>query len=99
MLLVLQLKVLFTILGIKKPILWIENLAAAEIPAKLKPVCVLYYCSDKFDASRHLKARDALRMQDAMLTEQSDGIICVSRMLFRSKKRDTGIVEIFKAKL
>jgi len=85
-LLAFQLKLLLFLLGAKTPILWIENLAAVDLLDKFKTACIIYYCSDKFDATRHLTSRHALRMQDLMLTQRSDAVICVSRMLYRFKK-------------
>lgn len=85
-LLLLQLKCLLLILNVRKPIFWIENLAAADLLSEFETACTIYYCSDKFDASRHLVSKDTLKTQDFVLTHRSDAIICVSKMLYRAKK-------------
>ncbi|MBE7558929.1 glycosyltransferase [bacterium] len=78
-----QIKILRRLLGLRSPILWVSNAAAASIVEGLDYACLVYSVTDKFDASRYIKARETLTRFDEMLTRRADHVMCVSRPLFR----------------
>jgi glycosyltransferase involved in cell wall biosynthesis len=71
------------LLHIKEPILWVGNLGAVQTLQKLKGKLVVYDCTDKFDKSRYIKAKELMKSLDEVMIEQADLIICVSKPLFR----------------
>ena len=89
-LLVLQLRILLALLHMGKPILWVVNLGASNVLNKIPHSKIVYDCTDKFDASRYIQNKDALRKMDAQIVEQANKIICVSRALYNHYKERAG---------
>jgi hypothetical protein len=56
----LQLRILMSLLGFNKNIFWVSNLAAAPLLKRLKHELLVYSCTDKFDATRYIKAKNEL---------------------------------------
>lgn len=81
--LLVQIRILFFLLRIRDPILWVGNLGAVGTLPKLKGKLVVYDCTDKFDKSRYIKAKELMKSLDEVMVEQADLIICVSKPLFR----------------
>ena len=89
----MQISALQKILGMRDPIVWIENPFGVRIISSLKPECVLYYRTDKFEAHRDLKIKQTLESLEHELTRQADYIFCVSRKLYEDKlvERQKGV--------
>ena len=89
-LLVIQLRILLALLRMRKPILWVVNLGASEVLHKIPHSEIVYDCTDKFDASRYIQNKEALKQMDAQIVERADKIICVSRALYNHYKKKAG---------
>lgn len=88
----IQLRTLMFLLGFNKTIFWVSNLAAAPLLKRLKYELLVYSCTDKFDATRYVKAKKQMSLFDEMLVQQADIILCVSRALYRYYKQRAGNV-------
>jgi len=86
----LQLRVLMFLLGFNKSIFWVSNLAVAPLLKRLKYELLVYSCTDKFDATRYIKAKEKMSLFDEMLVKQADIILCVSKALYRYYKQRAG---------
>ena len=84
-----QIRCLQLILGFRRPIIWVSNAAAASTIEGLDYACLCYSVTDKFDASRYIKARETLTRFDGTLTRLADHVMCVSRPLHRHYRQQT----------
>lgn len=89
----LQIAGIQKILGMRDPIVWIENPFGVRIISALKPHRVLYYRTDKFEAHRDVQLKQTLESLEHELTNQADYIFCVSRKLYEDKiaERENGV--------
>jgi glycosyltransferase involved in cell wall biosynthesis len=81
-----QLKLLMLFLNFKDPLLWIENIRAADLIKKFKWNLKIYHASDSFEECSNTRNKEKLRVREAFVSRNSDTIICVSKKLFESKK-------------
>ena len=81
-----QLKLLFLIIGVKHPILWVGNIRSADFVNKIKWNMIIYHMSDLFNDCPYTKLKEILIEREKIVTEKSDVIICVSKLLYESKK-------------
>ena len=81
----LQLKTLCLCLKLHHPIVWIENLRAADMLKHLKPSLTVYHVSDLFSACKYTKNKQFIRRRDRLMTENSDVVVCVSKDLHQLK--------------
>lgn len=84
----LQLKIVSTCLGMSHPVLWIENLRAAEAIEWFAPNLVVYHVSDLFSHSSYLADKKLLSQRDRIISQKSDILICVSQKLYEIKLKN-----------
>jgi glycosyltransferase involved in cell wall biosynthesis len=85
-LLKLQLAVVMFFFRVKKPLLWVENIRAADFIKSFDWGMVIYHVSDRFEECPYTKNKDKLKMRESLVTQNSDLIFCVSEKLYESKK-------------
>lgn len=83
-----QIKLAGRIAGIKKPLLWIENLRAADLLEYFRGHVKLYHVSDLFCHDGYISNKDIQLQREKKVADASDVILCVSRELYALKKRD-----------
>lgn len=81
----LQIKTVCPLLRMSKPILWIENLRAADTLKWFDPIIVVYHVSDLFEECSYTKNKEVLHKREEKLRKRSDVVICVSKKLYDAK--------------
>ncbi len=81
----LQIKILCLLLRITRPILWIENLSAADALEWFNPVIVVYHVSDLFEECSYTGNKEILQKREQKIRTKSDVLICVSEVLYKTK--------------
>jgi glycosyltransferase involved in cell wall biosynthesis len=82
-LLVLQLRLVMILLGMRKPIIWVAIPSAADVVASLEPKLLLYQVSDKYDANEDSAlSREVIRRWDRQLKERAAVVMYSGRKLF-----------------
>lgn len=81
----LQIKILCLLLRIFRPILWLENLRAADALEWFKPLIVVYHVSDLFEECSYTGNKNILREREQKIRTKSDLLICVSKKLYETK--------------
>lgn len=84
----LQIKIVCLFLWMSKPILWVENLRAADILGWFDPLLVVYHISDLFGEDGYTANPGALRQREERISQASDVLICVSKRLYEAKKAE-----------
>lgn len=84
----IQLNLAVFYLDMRTPILWVEDVRAADFLKSRKWKLILFHVSDLFTESRYTKNKLALHARDEIITKNSDLIICVSKQLYKLKKND-----------
>lgn len=85
-LLKLQLGTLMLFLKVKNPLLWIENVRAADFLESFNWRLVIYHVSDNFQYCPYTHNKDKLRKREKAVSQRSDLTICVSKELYNLKK-------------
>ena len=85
-LLKLQLKVVCYFLGISKPLLWLENVRAADTMNWFNPLLKIYHVSDLFANDSYTSNSQLQRQREEYISNESDLLICVSRELYSRKQ-------------
>ncbi|MHC4571333.1 MAG: glycosyltransferase [Planctomycetota bacterium] len=70
---------------IKTPILWVENLRAADMLDSFNPKVIVFHVSDLFSKSRYVGNKEKLKEREESITAKSDLVICVSQALYEIK--------------
>jgi len=91
-LLVIQLGMVSRIIRLKRPIVWVENIRAADLLKVMRPSLIIYHVSDLFTADQYSSDANIRYQWDKSITNKSDLIICVSRQLYEAKKKVKGNV-------
>jgi glycosyltransferase involved in cell wall biosynthesis len=86
LLLKLQLKAICYFLGISKPLLWLENVRAADMMSWFNSSLKLYHVSDLFDDDSYITNRQLQRQREKRICDESDLLICVSKELYDRKQ-------------
>ena len=86
-LLKMQVRLFIRLLGFRRPLVWVENVRAADIISSFRRCLIIYHVSDRFDLCPYARNKDKLREREFWMTSNSDLIICVSRKLYESKKK------------
>ncbi|KPJ66650.1 MAG: hypothetical protein AMJ43_07415 [Coxiella sp. DG_40] len=81
----IQIKSVYRCIGLSKPILWVENLRAADLLDCVDPVIIVYYVSDLFTQCRYVANKEILYEQEEFILKASDLVICVSEELYAQK--------------
>jgi len=87
-LLKLQIKTVCLFLRMSKPILWVENIRAADILGWFDPLLVVYHVSDLFAEDEYTANPAALRQREERISQASDVLICVSKRLYEAKSAE-----------
>lgn len=87
-LLQVQLKIVLGILGMKNPLLWVENIRWADTIDKLKHQCILYHVSDLFSKCGYTLKKEPLEKREQAVSKRADVVICVSKALYELKKKE-----------
>lgn len=82
-----QLRLLLLFLQMKRPLLWVENVRAADFIEGFHWRLVLYHVSDRFGECPYTRNKDKLLERESFVTTKSDLIICVSRKLYEAKRK------------
>jgi len=82
----LQISAVCFLLGMQHPLVWVENIRAADFVKAYGKSIVLYHVSDRFEECPYTKNKEKLREREREITASSDIVICVSKELFESKK-------------
>jgi glycosyltransferase involved in cell wall biosynthesis len=82
-----QINMVCSFLKVSRPILWIENIRAAEALEWFDPVIVVYHVSDLFEECGYTANREILRKREQKVIERSDILICVSKKLYNKKAK------------
>ena len=82
----MQLKLLQFFLKVKKPLLWVENIRAADFVSHFNCQLVVYHVSDRFDECPYTRNKEKLRLREETISQKSDLTICVSEKLYGWKK-------------
>lgn len=78
----LQLLVLFRFLSVRKPIVWVENLRAADLFKIIVSDCIVYHVSDLFTDDSYIENQSILVRRENKILSNADLIICVSVALY-----------------
>lgn len=81
----IQLKLVCRLIGIQRPILWVENLRAADTLDWFNSQLIVYHVSDLFTTSRYSGNRQKLEEREARIIAKSHLVICVSERLYNIK--------------
>jgi glycosyltransferase involved in cell wall biosynthesis len=87
-----QLKLLCFFLGFSKPILWLENMRAADFVRSFHASLTVYHVSDLFAIDSYTANRKKQSDRENFISQTSDLVICVSRELFNRKNAQRGNV-------
>ena len=79
--LLLQIRIAYSLLGLKRPIALVTIPTFSEVVARLPREGMIYYYTDKYDAYRDLTARDSIVSRDRTLFESADLVLCASKMI------------------
>jgi glycosyltransferase involved in cell wall biosynthesis len=88
----IQLGLVKLFLKMKKPILWIENVRAADFLNSFNWQMVIYHVSDNFQHCPYTHNKQKLVEREQTISKRSDLTICVSKELYELKKRDSNNV-------
>lgn len=72
--------------GLRNPILWLENLRAADLLPFFPNSLKIYHVSDLFSHDGYVANRSIQQQREEKITQEADLIICVSRELYELKK-------------
>ena len=86
--LVWQIKLACWFVGIKKPVVWIENVRAADLLDYFKNQVKVYHVSDLFCHDGYVSNSNVQIDREKKVTKAADVIICVSKELCSLKKQD-----------
>lgn len=85
-LLKLQLKMVCWVIGISKPILWLENIRAADIMKYFGTGLKIYHVSDLFADDSYTTNAYLQHQREQRISDESDLVICVSKELCTRKQ-------------
>ncbi len=83
-----QMKLVCQVIGIKHPILWVENLRAADLIEWFEHTLVVYHVSDLFTDCRYTSNKAVLKSREKKILDKSDVLICVSKELYAQKSKE-----------
>ena len=81
----LQIKLVCLFLGFSKPVLWMENVRAADALDWFDNKIVIYHVSDLFEECNYVSNKNMSRIREQKISESSDALICVSHRLYETK--------------
>ena len=87
-LLYLQLKSICKLVGIYKPILWLENIRAADMMDWFQQALTVYHVSDLFVADSYTSSSEFQLEREKHISKESDLLVCVSKELYSLKLKE-----------
>lgn len=81
-----QLTTVMFLLRMKKPLLWIDNVRAADFIKNFSWQLIVYHASDCFEECPYTNNKAKLKEREAYVSNNSDVIICVSKKLYEAKQ-------------
>ncbi len=85
--LIAQIKCACTLAGIKQPLLWIENVRAADLLDSFKDAIKLYHVSDLFGHDGYISRKGIQQKREQEISDAADITVCVSKELYHMKKQ------------
>lgn len=83
LLLILQLRLVMLLCGMRRPIVWVASLAAIDVVDHLGAKLIVYQVSDKYDANEDSSlSRDVIREMDRQLKKRAAVVMYSGRKLF-----------------
>ncbi len=89
LLILTQIKAVMLLAAFKDPILWVENIRAADFVNKINKKIAIYHASDRFDECPYTKNKAKLIEREQNITNLCDLVICVSKELYEHKLRQS----------
>ena len=83
-----QIKLACRLAGISKPILWLENVRAADLLDFFQESVKIYHVSDLFCHDGYVGNKNIQQQRERQVATASDVIICVSKELYSMKEKD-----------
>jgi len=80
-----QIKTVCSLTEMSEPLLWIENLRAADLLESFQPIGIIFHVSDLFAEDEYVAHREILRQREEKISKASDILICVSQGLYDAK--------------
>jgi glycosyltransferase involved in cell wall biosynthesis len=80
-----QIKAVCSLTGMSGPLLWIENLRAADLLESFQPIGTIFHISDLFVEDEYVAHQEILRQREEKISKASDILICVSQGLYDAK--------------
>lgn len=77
-----QLRLACVLAGIRRPMIWMENLRAADLLKHYKKAYTLFHVSDLFTHDGYVADKSVLRQREQTVLEASGAIVCVSETLY-----------------
>lgn len=88
-----QIRLLLLLLNVKAPLLWIENIRAADFMSCFEWRFIVYHVSDRFEQCPYTRNKEKLLSREAAVAKNSDLIVCVSKQLYEQKKNSNSRVD------
>jgi len=83
-----QIKGVCRLLGFDRPVLWIENVRAANAFSWFRSEVTIYHVSDLFATDSYTSNAQKQRAREQRISTDSDLLICVSRELYERKRAE-----------
>ncbi len=83
-----QIKGVCRLLRVRRPVLWLENVRAADAMPWFTPQATVYHVSDLFATDMYSSNTSKLQARERHISGESDLLICVSRELYERKRRE-----------
>ena len=83
-----QIKGVCRLLGFSRPILWLENVRAADALSWFRPLVTVYHVSDLFATDTYTSNAEKQQAREHRISTDSDLLICVSRELYERKRAE-----------
>ena len=74
--------------GFDTPLLWLENVRAADAIGWFNPKLIVYHVSDLFTQDKYTVNQGKLQTREARISSASDLLICVSQKLYDLKRSE-----------
>jgi len=87
-----QLKLACRVAGLQRPLIWIENLRAADLLKYYRDAYTLFHVSDLFTHDGYVADKSVLRRREQIVLEASRAVVCVSQSLYANyRSRRQGV--------
>lgn len=87
-----QLRLACAVAGIHHPLIWMENLRAADLLVHFRTSYTLFHVSDLFTHDGYVADKSILRRREQQTLEASKAVICVSESLYTTYRQQKSSV-------